>query len=86
MSDQTPDQATIIDDALANFREMMEKDDYHLTWRLTQEDKVAVEVEAGPNACDDCLSPTPVMETIMGEALSDTPYSLDKVVLPNNEH
>ena len=85
MSEQTPGDTAVIDDALAKFREMMEKDDYHLKWTLTDGDKVAVVVEAGPNACADCLSPTPVMEAIMGEALSETPYSLDHVVLPS-EH
>lgn len=85
MNDQTTPGAASIDAALAKFREMMAKDDYHLKWSLSDEEKVTVEIEAGPEACADCLSPTPVMEAIMGEALSSTPYSLDHVILPN-EH
>lgn len=84
MTEQLSGDTAEIDDALAKFREMMEKDGYHLKWTLTTDDKVAVEVEAGPDACADCLSPTPVMEAIMGEALAETPYSLDHVVLPND--
>lgn len=83
MTDQS--QTTSIDEALAKFREMMAKDDYHLKWSLNDEDKVTVKIEAGPEACADCLSPTPVMEAIMGEALAPTPYALDHVELPN-EH
>ncbi|NDK30227.1 hypothetical protein [Nesterenkonia haasae] len=85
MNDQTASDSSAVDQALANFRETMEKDDYHLKWSLNEEEKVTVEIEAGPEACADCLSPTPVMEAIMGEALSSTPYTLDRVVLPN-EH
>lgn len=82
MSDQ---QTEVIDGALAKFREMMAKDGYDLKWSLTEEEAVVVEVEAGPDACSDCLSPAPVMEAIMGDALSPTPYRLDHVVLPD-EH
>ncbi|WP_146341680.1 hypothetical protein [Nesterenkonia sp. NBAIMH1] len=85
MNDQNAAGSSSVDQALANFRETMEKDDYHLKWSLNEDEKVTVEIEAGPEACADCLSPTPVMEAIMGEALSGTPYTLDRVVLPN-EH
>nr|RZI35237.1 hypothetical protein BJQ95_02303 [Cryobacterium sp. SO1] len=81
---QASDTAAI-DKALENSQEMMAKDGYTLTWHLSGEDAVVVQVEAGPDACADCLSPTPVMEAIMGQALSSTPYRLDHVVLPN-EH
>ncbi|GAA1804811.1 hypothetical protein [Nesterenkonia flava] len=84
MTDQTAADTSTIDDALAKFRDMMAKDDYHLKWSLSDENRVTVEIEAGPEACADCLSPTPVMEAIMGEALSQTPYTLDHVVLPND--
>lgn len=73
----------VIDSSLAELGEMMAKDDYSLTWHLAGEREVVVQVEPGPNACADCLSPTPVMEAIIGEALSSTPYSLDRVILPN---
>lgn len=85
MTDPTAADAASVDQALAKFRETMERDDYHLTWSLNDGATVTVEIEAGPDACADCLSPTPVMEAIMGEALASTPYSLDHVVLPN-EH
>lgn len=85
MAQNTAAEAQVIDDALKKFRDMMDKDGYRLSWSLTESEKVAVQVEAGPNACADCLSPTPVMEAIMGEALAETPYELDSVTLPN-EH
>lgn len=84
MGETHPGATAAIDDALATFRDTMQKDDYHLKWTLGEGDRVTVEVEAGPDACADCLSPTPVMEAIMGEALSETPYTLDRVVLPRD--
>lgn len=85
MSGQTGSDTSTIDDALATFRETMQKDDYHLSWTLSEQDTVTVQIQAGPEACADCLSPTPVMEAIMGQALAETPYTLEKVILPE-EH
>ncbi|NDK32562.1 hypothetical protein [Nesterenkonia haasae] len=85
MTNRNSTDTSSINDALENFRQMMEKDDYHLKWSLNEENKVTIEIEAGSQACADCLSPTPVMEAIMNQALSSTPYSLNHVVLPN-EH
>ena len=79
----TDQQTAVIDGALEKFREMMAKDGYELRWTLTEGETVVVEVKAGPDACADCLSPTPVIEAIMGDALAPTPYRLDHVVLPH---
>lgn len=82
MSEQTGPVTRSIDEALATFRETMLKDNYHLSWALSEQDTVTVQIQAGPDACADCLSPTPVMEAIMGQALAETPYTLETVILP----
>jgi hypothetical protein len=74
--------ASTLDGALGKFREMLASDGYDLSWELTEQDKVVVQIEAGPDACADCLVPLPIMESIMSDALAPTPYSLDHIVLP----
>lgn len=81
MSD--PDEgAAALDDALRRFRDMMASDGYTLSWSVTGEDRVVVEIAAGAGACADCLAPLPVIQAIMSDALAPTPYTLDRVVLP----
>jgi hypothetical protein len=74
--------ASTLDGALGKFRDMLASDGYDLSWELTGQDKVVVQIEAGPEACEDCLVPLPIMEAIMSDALAPTPYSLDHIVLP----
>jgi hypothetical protein len=71
-----------LDGALGKFRDMLASDGYDLSWSVTDNDKVVVQIEAGPDACADCLVPLPIMESIMADALEPTPYSLDHIVLP----
>lgn len=74
--------ASTLDGALGKFREMLASDGYDLSWELTEQDKVVVQIDAGPDACADCLVPLPIMEAIMSDALAPTPYALDHIVLP----
>ena len=71
-----------LDGALGKFREMLASDGYDLSWELTDTGKVVVQIEAGPDACADCLVPLPIMESIMSDALAPTQYALDHIVLP----
>jgi hypothetical protein len=74
--------ASTLDGALSKFRDMLASDGYDLSWSLTDQEKVVVQIEAGPDACADCLVPLPIMESIMSDALAPTRYSLDHIVLP----
>lgn len=74
--------ASTLDEALGKFREMLASDGYDLHWELTEQSRVVVQIEAGPEACEDCLVPLPIMEAIMSDALAPTPYVLDHIVLP----
>jgi hypothetical protein len=76
------DGAAALDDALRGFRDTLASDGYTLSWSVTGQDGVVVRIEAGADACADCLVPLPVMETIMSNALEPTPYALDHIVLP----
>lgn len=71
-----------VDDALANFREMMASDGYLLRWSESEPAKVVVTIDATADACEDCLVPLPIMTNIMAKALAPTAYELDHVVLP----
>ena len=79
MSDTT---TVSVDDALANFREMMAADGYLLRWNESDAPKVVVTIDATADACEDCLVPLPIMTNIMAKALAPTAYELDHVVLP----
>jgi hypothetical protein len=74
--------AATVDDALQKFRDMLASDGYDLSWSVTDQDRVVVQIDAGPDACADCLVPLPIMESIMSDALAPTSYSLDHIVLP----
>lgn len=71
-----------VDGALKQFRDMLATDGYLLNWSAVDNDRVVVKIEAGEDACADCLVPQPVMEAIMTAALASTPYTLDHVELP----
>ena len=82
MADTIEDPAAV-DSALQQLREMLESDGYLVKWTASDAERLVVQIEAGEDACADCLVPLPVMETIVSNALASTPYSLDHVVLPN---
>jgi hypothetical protein len=75
-------EAVALESAFARFRDMLASDGYTLSWWVTGQDRVIVQIEAGPEACADCLVPLPVMQAIMSDALAPTGYALDHIVLP----
>ncbi|WP_313816681.1 hypothetical protein [Citricoccus sp.] len=93
MATTTGPEAQVIDAALADFRNMMASDGYRVLWAPESEPvpdgvseagtRLTVTIEAGPEACADCLSPTPVMEAILQKQLAGTPYTVGSVTLPS---
>jgi hypothetical protein len=85
-SDSAPGRAgnnsAALDSAFQKFRDMLATDGYTLSWSVSGQDRVVVQIDAGPDACADCLVPLPIMEAIMSDALAATSYSLDHIVLP----
>jgi hypothetical protein len=71
-----------LETAFRRFRDMLASDGYTVSWSVTGQDRVIVQIEAGPDACADCLVPPPVLEAIMSDALAPTRYALDHIVLP----
>jgi hypothetical protein len=76
---------TAVDAALQGFRDMLAADGYRLNWSVTEPERVLIQIEAGPEACADCLVPLPIIEGIMTDALAPTSYTLDRVILPAGE-
>jgi hypothetical protein len=74
-----------VDAALQGFRDMLAADGYRLNWSVSGPERVLIQIEAGPEACADCLVPLPVIEGIMTDALAPTSYTLDRVILPAGE-
>ena len=86
MSDGTGTSDTkAVDAALQGFRDMLAADGYQLNWSVTEPQRVLIQIEAGPEACAECLVPLPIIEGIMTDALAPTSYTLDRVVLPAGE-
>ncbi|GAA1667690.1 hypothetical protein GCM10010977_13720 [Citricoccus zhacaiensis] len=93
MATTTEPEAQVIDAALADFRQMMASDGYRVLWApdpapapdsaTEAGTRLTVTIEAGPEACADCLSPTPVMEAILQKQLAGTPYTVGSVTLPS---
>ncbi len=71
-----------VDGALKELREMLASDGYLVSWEESAPSTVAIRIEAGADACADCLVPQPVLEAILGQALAATPYSLGSVEMP----
>lgn len=80
-----PSGESAVDAALQGFRDMLAADGYRLNWSQTGPRRVLIQIEAGPEACADCLVPLPIIEGIMTDALAPTSYTLDRVVLPAGE-
>jgi len=76
------DATATLDEALGGFREMLASDGYSLSWSESERNRLVVKIEAGPDACADCLVPLPVMQAIVSDALAPTPYTLDHIELP----
>jgi hypothetical protein len=86
MNDGTGASGTAaVDEALQGFRDMLAADGYRLNWSVTEPERVLIQIEAGPEACADCLVPLPIIEGIMTDALGPTSYTLDRVILPAGE-
>lgn len=60
--------ATFDDAALTRIRNTLAADGYHLTATPTATG-VEVRITAGPDACDDCLVPKPLMRAMLHDAL-----------------
>jgi hypothetical protein len=73
-----------VDAALADLRAMLQADGFELQWEQ-QADAVEVRIAAGPEACDECLVPRPMLETMIGDALSSAGARLGALVLPDSD-
>lgn len=74
-----------VDAAFKQLTDMLANDGYLLRWAPAADERLVVTIDAGPDACADCLVPPPVMESILSSALEGTPYELSHVVLPEGE-
>lgn len=71
-----------VDVALQGLRDVLGADGYRLDYAVQGERELVVSVLAGPDACADCLVPQPVMEGILADALTDTPYTVARIDMP----
>jgi hypothetical protein len=55
--------------ALAGIRAMLAADGYDMSLRALGADTLAVDIQAGPDACAECLVPKPIMSGILRDAL-----------------
>ena len=80
---QTDSGTDAVTAALANVHQMLEADGYHLSWE-TGASGVVVNIAATPDACEDCLAPKQVLESILAKALEPTGMELETITLPTD--
>jgi hypothetical protein len=61
---------TIDESALAGLRATLAADDYAMEVGEAEGRGVEVRITAGPQACDECLVPKPIMRSILHRALA----------------
>jgi hypothetical protein len=71
-----------VDGALQGLRDVLGADGYRLDYAVQGGQELLVSVVAGPDACADCLVPRPVMEGILADALTGTPYTVARIDMP----
>jgi hypothetical protein len=64
------------EEGLQEVRTTLEADGYELNVREAGE-RVAAQIVAGPEACEDCLVPKPLMLTMLQQALGVPESSID---------
>ncbi len=65
--------AEAVREALEGLRQSFVADGYDLLVEDLKEDRVTLAVTAGPEACEECLVPKPVMQGIILETLKSVP-------------
>lgn len=69
---------------LDQLKQTLEADDYRLDVDV-QGDSADVAVVAGPNACEECLVPKPLMQSMLAPVLGVQPESI-RLVYPTDAH
>lgn len=75
------DQSAAIETALATLRPSLGADGYDLRLDGVNGEVVNVVLEAGPEACADCMVPDDMLTLILQDAIRDRDPSLTTVVL-----
>ena len=65
--------AETVREALEGLRQSFVADGYDLLVEGLDDDRVSLAVTAGPEACEECLVPKPVMQNIILETLKSVP-------------
>jgi hypothetical protein len=71
-----------LDRALQGLRDLLGADGYRLGYAVQGGRELVVSVEAGPDACAECLVPKQVMEGILTDALQGTEFTVDRLEMP----
>lgn len=78
----TPDRSTTLDDALADFTNVLAADGFTFEQEVEADGRLRFRILATEAACADCLVPKVVLEAILKAALEGTGYELAEVQLP----
>jgi hypothetical protein len=76
-----------VETALDDFRRAMEADGYTMVVDDLDSGSLRVTITAGPQACEDCLVPKPVMLTLLRQSLASLPAIREiDLVYPKEAH
>lgn len=62
-------ELTRVESALVDLSEALDADGYALALEVGAPDRLRVRIVAGPQACEDCLIPKSMMQSMIGNAL-----------------
>jgi hypothetical protein len=69
----------MLDKALIDVKEGLALDGYILIAKQQEEGIVEIVIEAGPEACSECLSPKSILESIIRRALEENQVAYKKI-------
>jgi hypothetical protein len=76
------DDRSTIEAALRGLRDTLAADGYLLEWSIEEQNRIAIRVVPGSDACAECLVPPELMRGIVSGELSETPYTVGSITLP----
>jgi hypothetical protein len=71
MTEDSQDPGCPVAASLAPVRAALLADGYHLSVKACRDGALKLAIEAGPEACAECLVPKPLFEAIVRRAVSD---------------
>lgn len=83
MSGDATDREAIVQDLIGGLSSSLERDGYTLQWSVADADsRLHARIVAGPGACEECLVPKPLLESMLDAALEGSGVTVGSLTMP----